>query len=1171
MSKVTKRKITVESSISGSSGNLNSNLTKDSQRRQSVFERLGIKTSTPITVNTALSQAAATGTGENYCRHWAQNGTCPYGKSCKFTNTHTLISPSKRVNKKEVESKEQATLRALEEAKRLHSSVLKRSSPDVNWETWDQTDLEYEDEKVLEKRRQLLQRELELQMKREETENSTRKGFRPKHLLRKDASSSSSSSLSSSTSTDSSTSSDDSSSGSTSSPSAVKRKANAKARKSKRDSTSSTSDIDRVSRKKSRDGKKGRSSSSALKKLSGVRRSGGDGKKGSTPPSKGGGGRRKASLSRSRKKSPASPPPTKRLPATPPPPSIGFSFASKSAKGSAKTGSSSRHAASPRSGSRRSMSVERKHNRSLSPRGSNRDRERDRDRGRSRSPKLKNRDRSPTLSRRSGDTSRSRRKESPDVKSRDKRLARKNSPKRDRLDDRKRDDDRSRGGKDDRRFDKKPIPDRSSAGDREKREHEESARIREKAREKERIEALERCRERQRERELMAKDKDKQRDRLRDDRDKDVGKMKDYDREIPLHSIPGERKGPIDRDRLNKDRKDREKDRFDKDREREKPPYERAIEKPRLGPDRIPDRDRNMERPIDKDRRGMERDRGNERDHLMDRNKPPESDRERGPERDRSFDKDRVKMLPARERAEFERDRPHDKDRQFERGNEHERSYERDRSMEKDRNVVRDRGIERIMERERGSMDRSRAGSDGEPIIIIEYLFNLPIEIFSNLQNSVSDFFNAHIRKTFQFLCFYNTSLGIVKANWRDFVERGGRFQNEGAGDRGHFNSPSRGEDPRNMRMQPQFGDDRRRRDPGMRNWDYDEGAKPRDWDYQDNRREWDNRNRMRRPPHPNEPVEGCEENIPEKEPIEQVIAPPADISMKRARDESEGLGQEMKKIRTDEPPPAILEEDLSDISDDPDEILNRDDIEGPGTELDAEMDEMDSKSVHIPTLNQSSMPQTPISTANNSTINDSLEQRLADDRTVDEEGVDNLDFEEISDEELEEEARANKAASRRKAKGLGDALGVDWASLVAETRPKRPDADSDQPGAARRRFEPLRILARIGISLKYAGEKMYNDIQQKAAAEVAKPEEDGDEAEVKEPKPELKLLHPVAGIHSQLRLKHSQRRNLFSGVDMIKRALSARRDIAIRRHLCNLPVKSLEVQQAAGFCQWVV
>lgn len=38
------------------------------------------------------------------------------------------------------------------------------------------------------------------------------------------------------------------------------------------------------------------------------------------------------------------------------------------------------------------------------------------------------------------------------------------------------------------------------------------------------------------------------------------------------------------------------------------------------------------------------------------------------------------------------------------------------------------------------------------------------------------------------------------------------------------------------------------------------------------------------------------------------------------------------------------------------------------------------------------------------------------------------------------------------------------------------------EPGAARRRWEPTRILQRIGISLKYAGTKMYNQIQEKAS-----------------------------------------------------------------------------------------
>ncbi|KAG8338359.1 Tuberous sclerosis 2-like protein [Homalodisca vitripennis] len=97
------------------------------------------------------------------------------------------------------------------------------------------------------------------------------------------------------------------------------------------------------------------------------------------------------------------------------------------------------------------------------------------------------------------------------------------------------------------------------------------------------------------------------------------------------------------------------------------------------------------------------------------------------------------------------------------------------------------------------------------------------------------------------------------------------------------------------------------------------------------------------------------------------------------------------------------------------------------------------------------------------------LDQRLLEDRPSEEENIDNLDFEEISDEELEEEARANK--------GLGDALGVDWASLVAESRPRVVEAG---PGAARRRWQPENILARIGVSMEYAGVDLFNEIHNK-------------------------------------------------------------------------------------------
>jgi hypothetical protein len=66
MSKQTKRKITVETTV---------NKNKDSQRRPSVFERLGTKATTSSGTNQS--------NGDNFCRHWAQNGNCPYGKNCK--------------------------------------------------------------------------------------------------------------------------------------------------------------------------------------------------------------------------------------------------------------------------------------------------------------------------------------------------------------------------------------------------------------------------------------------------------------------------------------------------------------------------------------------------------------------------------------------------------------------------------------------------------------------------------------------------------------------------------------------------------------------------------------------------------------------------------------------------------------------------------------------------------------------------------------------------------------------------------------------------------------------------------------------------------------------------------------------------------------------------------
>ncbi|XP_014235596.1 zinc finger CCCH domain-containing protein 13-like [Trichogramma pretiosum] len=172
-------------------------------RRPSVFERLGTKP--------AVNIAASTQNPADYCRNWAVTGSCSYGKSCKFANTHILISPSKRVKKDNASAN--PSLLIEDQFKRLTSKIVKAThSPDLNLEDWNQTDLEYEDEKVLERRRQLLQRELELQMKKDKEVHGKDK----LKYKKKDMSSSSSSRSSSSSSSSTSSSSDDSSSSSTS-------------------------------------------------------------------------------------------------------------------------------------------------------------------------------------------------------------------------------------------------------------------------------------------------------------------------------------------------------------------------------------------------------------------------------------------------------------------------------------------------------------------------------------------------------------------------------------------------------------------------------------------------------------------------------------------------------------------------------------------------------------------------------------------------------------------------------------------------------------------------------------------------------------------------------------------------------------------------------------------
>jgi len=88
----------------------------------------------------------------SHCRHWLESGHCPYGSKCKKASTHSLVSPSKR---SDVPAKE-----------RPPSSGKRHGSPalDTDWMNWDEENLDFDDELMLEKKRQLLERELAKQV-----------------------------------------------------------------------------------------------------------------------------------------------------------------------------------------------------------------------------------------------------------------------------------------------------------------------------------------------------------------------------------------------------------------------------------------------------------------------------------------------------------------------------------------------------------------------------------------------------------------------------------------------------------------------------------------------------------------------------------------------------------------------------------------------------------------------------------------------------------------------------------------------------------------------------------------------------------------------------------------------------------------------------------------------
>lgn len=193
------------------------------------------------------------------------------------------------------------------------------------------------------------------------------------------------------------------------------------------------------------------------------------------------------------------------------------------------------------------------------------------------------------------------------------------------------------------------------------------------------------------------------------------------------------------------------------------------------------------------------------------------------------------------------------------------------------------------------------------------------------------------------------------------------------------------------------------------------------------------------------------------------------------------------------------------------------------------------------------------------------------------------LDFEEISDGELEEEART---------KGPGDALGVDWAGLVEESKAMMRERLTKSETSARQRWNPDQILLDVGISYKMAGnafaqqtlltafENMKHELKNGIVVK-SEPLDDSNhmdvdikiendvEIEMKDAKLNGKcerkedeiddrklILHPLPCVQTSIKnAAEKQRQLIFNASGPYSRGLCTRRDIGMRRQLCDLAI----------------
>ncbi|XP_042211758.1 serine/arginine repetitive matrix protein 2-like isoform X2 [Homarus americanus] len=230
------------------------------------------------------------------------------------------------------------------------------------------------------------------------------------------------------------------------------------------------------------------------------------------------------------------------------------------------------------------------------------------------------------------------------------------------------------------------------------------------------------------------------------------------------------------------------------------------------------------------------------------------------------------------------------------------------------------------------------------------------------------------------------------------------------------------------------------------------------------------------------------------------------------------------KRRRTESPAPAAAEADtalqekdtFSDISDDVDDILNQE----VGGFNDEDSRNLNTTQIEDPrNLSRETGPS-------------------YDDLLEDEEET---HLEEISDDELEEDRQAKF--------NVAGALDINWALLARDS--SRVATNEVAAGTALKRFSAPHLLARLGVSTRFARPEVVQQIRELCSVDATQ-----DDTEVK--KMEIPSVVESGGVLRLLKARAEHCQRILDGIGPNRRALCARQDIALRRQLCNLPKQDL-------------